>query len=176
MVVCLSRVDLHDRPANRGSYSRRYALAPGALPFPCRSPRQASRAGDRLDVVAENRLAVSRSPAITVLMPSRSGALLAIRFRTSSLKLRVSAISWLHSLSSCRRFPPIACSPPTVLSVAQCRAAGAAWCRCQHDYQRFAVASEINPIPRRPINSVIEHPSLTPLVSERLPYPAAARQ
>ena len=126
MVVCLSRVDLHDRPANRGSYSRRYALAPGALPFPCWLPRQASRAGDRLDVVAENRLAVSRSPAITVLMPSRSGALLAIRFRTSSLKLRVSAISWLHSLSSCRRFPPIARSPPTVLSVAQCPAAGAA--------------------------------------------------
>ena len=42
------------------------------------------------------------------------------------------------------------------LDVARLALLGAA---CQQDYQRFAIAPEINPIPRRPINSVIEHPS-----------------
>src|ERR1700733_12583449 len=96
-----------------------------------------------------------------VSMPSRSSASAkagsrAIRFCTSSLKSRVNAMACLRS--SCRRLsPPLVVHPKFLRppNVALLTLLGAAR---EEDHQGFAVAPEINPVARSPIDPVFEHP------------------
>jgi hypothetical protein len=105
----------------------------------------------RLDVVAQNRFACIDIAGSMVLMPSRSSASAkagspATRFRTSSLKSRVTAIAC--SLSSCRRLaPPLVIRPQLFrpFDVALLALLGAAR---EEDHQRLAVAPEIHPVAR----------------------------
>src|SRR5580698_7367720 len=96
-----------------------------------------------------------------VSMPSRSSASAkagsrAIRFCTSSLKSRVNAIARLRSTR--RRFsPPLVVRPQFFrpLDVALLALLGPA---SERNHQRLAVAPEIHPVARSPIDPVLEHP------------------
>src|ERR1700733_15973008 len=94
-------------------------------------------------------------------MPSRSNAAAkagscATRRCTSSLKSRVTAIARLRS-SRRRPAPPLVVRPQLVrsLDIALLALLGAA---CEQDDQHLAVATEVSPVARPPIDPVFEHP------------------
>src|SRR5580692_4331116 len=104
-----------------------------------------------------------------VSMPSRSSASAkagsrAIRFCTSSLKSRVTAIARLLSPSR-RLAPPLVIRPQLLrpFDVALLALLGAAR---EQDHQCLAVAPEINPVARSPVDPVFEN---------SLPYPLRVR-
>ena len=125
----------------------------------------------RLDVVAQDRLAgvdIAGEHGVDAFAQQRfaeCGSPL-IRFCTSSLKFPVNAIVRLRSS---RGRLAAACNPPTfprLRDVALLALLGAAR---QQDHQRFAVAPEIHPVARPPIDPVFEHPLAHGFAFEMLP-------
>ena len=134
----------------RGLPARRL-LMPAHNVGESRAPPHLLKANRCLDIITQDPLPVSTSPARMVSMPLRNSSPAnagsrATRFCTSSLKSRVTAMARLLIIAPAAF--AAACSPPTTLSPFRYRGVGAAWCISKQDHQRLAASPETHPVAR----------------------------